>query len=202
VLPHVDLSVRDPATGRSLPPGEVGQIFVRHPQLMAGYWGEDAASTAEVLRDGWLDTRDLGRLDDKGFLHLTGRARDVVMVNASIRYTAPIEHVLAGHPDVDQAYVVGAPDERTGEAVHAFVVPKDGRTPDARILAELVRVELGDASVPATFTLIAEVPLLAGGKPDKAALRARIRPRHRPPVDNPPSRRQPAPDRPGEDGRR
>ncbi|MGH3489007.1 MAG: AMP-binding protein, partial [Actinopolymorphaceae bacterium] len=62
VLPHVELSVRDRETGRSVPAGEIGQLFVRHPQMMAGYWGDDAGETAEVLRDGWLDTRDLGRL--------------------------------------------------------------------------------------------------------------------------------------------
>jgi acyl-CoA synthetase (AMP-forming)/AMP-acid ligase II len=169
VLPHVEVSVRD-TDGRPMPAGGIGQIFVRSPQLMAGYWGDDAACTGEVVRDGWLDTRDLGHLAPDGFLHLTGRARDVIMVDAHVHYAAPIERVLAGHPDVDQAYVVGAPDERTGEAIHAFVVPRDGRVPDPDTLSSLVRVELGAASVPTTVTVIAEIPLTPGGKPDKNAL--------------------------------
>jgi acyl-CoA synthetase (AMP-forming)/AMP-acid ligase II len=166
VLPHVEVSIRDP-DGRPVPAGGIGQIFVRSAQLMAGYWGDDAARTGEVLRDGWLGTRDLGHLTRDGFLHLTGRVRDVIMVDAHVHYAAPIERVLAGHPDVDQAYVIGAPDERTGEAIHAFVVPRDGRAPDPETLSSLVRVELGAASVPTTITVISDVPLTPGGKPDK-----------------------------------
>lgn len=169
VLPDVEVGIRD-TDGRPVPTGQAGQIFVRSPQLMARYWGDDEARTGEVLRDGWLDTRDLGYLTPAGFLHLTGRARDVILVNAHVRYAAPIERVLAGHPDIDQAYVVGIPDERTGEAIHAFVVPRDDRTPDPDILSSLVRVELGAESVPTTITVVADVPLTPGGKPDKAAL--------------------------------
>ena len=70
-----------------------------------------------------MRTRDLGHVDDKGYLYLVGRTRDVILVNAMVVYAGPIERVLASHPDVIEAYVTGAPDERTGEAVHAFVVP-------------------------------------------------------------------------------
>ncbi|WP_433336685.1 class I adenylate-forming enzyme family protein [Spirillospora sp. CA-294931] len=155
--PDVEISVRD------------GEIYLRSPYLMAGYWG-DEAETGEVLRDGWLRTRDLGHVDEDGFLYLTGRARDVVMVNAMVVYAGPIERVLADHPDVMEAYVVGAPDERTGEAVHAFVVPARGREPDRAALRALVRTELGADSVPSTITAVSGVPVAAGGKPDKAAL--------------------------------
>lgn len=162
VLPHVDVEIRD------------GRIFVRSAQQMSGYWGADAVHDAEVLRDGWLDTRDLGALDSDGFLYLTGRARDIILVNGHVQYAAPIERVLAAAADVDQAYVVAAPDDRTGEAVHAFVVPSGGRTPDLGALASSVRAELGEECVPKTITVIPEAPLGAGGKPDKRALRARL----------------------------
>jgi acyl-CoA synthetase (AMP-forming)/AMP-acid ligase II len=92
------------------------------------------------------------------------------LVDAHVHYAAPIERVLAGHPDVDQAYVVGAPDQRTGEAIHAFVVPRDARAPDPDTLSSLVRVQLGAASVPTTITVIPDVPLTPGGKPDKSSL--------------------------------
>ena len=165
---EVDLEVRDD-DGNPLPAGEVGEIWVRTPYEMAGYW-KDEKQTAEVLRDGWVRTRDLGHLDAEGFLYLTGRAREVVIVNAIIHYVGPIERVLASHPDVDQAYVVGAPDEKTGEAAHAFVIPADGREPAFDALRALVAAELGEAAVPSTFTVIDSVPIGPSGKPDKLAL--------------------------------
>jgi fatty-acyl-CoA synthase len=164
----VEIEVRDDA-GRPVPAGGIGEIWARTPYQFSGYW-RDEKQTAETLRDGWVSTLDLGRLDERGFLYLTGRAREVVIVNAIIHYVGPIEQVLASHGDVDQAYVVGAPDEQTGEAAHAFVVPAAGRAPDAEALRALVAAELGQAAVPSTFTVVASVPLGASGKPDKRAL--------------------------------
>jgi fatty-acyl-CoA synthase len=148
---------------------EGGEVLVRSPYMMTGY-RDDPGETREVLRDGWLRTRDLGHLDEHGHLHLDGRARDVIMVNAMVVYAGPIERVLAGHPDVAEAYAVGAPDEETGEAVHAFVIPANGRRPADGELRGLVRDELGADSVPRTITAVPAVPTAAGGKPDKRAL--------------------------------
>jgi fatty-acyl-CoA synthase len=92
------------------------------------------------------------------------------MVNAMVVYAGPIERVLAGHPDVAEAYAVGAPDEETGEAVHASVIPANGRRPADGELRGLVRDELGADSVPRTITAVPAVPTAAGGKPDKRAL--------------------------------
>lgn len=156
-VPGVEVAVRD------------GEICVRSPHMMAGYW-EDPEQTLEVLRDGWLRTRDLGYLDDDGLLYLTGRARDVIMVNAEVCYAGAIERVLAAHPQVAQAYVVGAPDPDTGEAIHAFVVPAGDRAPDRDALVDLVRERLSANSVPASLTVIREVPMSPSGKPDKRAL--------------------------------
>ncbi|MEV5495503.1 AMP-binding protein [Nonomuraea fuscirosea] len=166
--PGVELSVRD-EDGLELPPGRTGEVHVRSPYVMAGYWG-DERETHETLRDGWLRTRDLGHVDADGFLHLAGRTRDVIMVNAMVVYAGPIERVLTGHPGVAEAYVAGAPDEGTGEAVHAFVVPAQGRAPDRAALCELVRAELGEDSVPKTITMVPGVPVAISGKPDKRAL--------------------------------
>ncbi|SFW90527.1 class I adenylate-forming enzyme family protein [Amycolatopsis australiensis] len=150
-----------------------GEVWVRTPSAFAGYWRDEPA-TAEVLRDGWVRTRDLGFVDPDGYLHLSGRARDVVIVNAIIHYTGPIERAIAAHPDVDQAYVVAVPDERTGEAAHAFVVPTPGREPDLAELRKAVAAELGEAAVPARFSFVGAVPVAPSGKPDKAALRRSI----------------------------
>ncbi|WP_406628845.1 class I adenylate-forming enzyme family protein [Amycolatopsis sp. WGS_07] len=169
----VSLEVRDPS-GRVVPAGVTGEVFARTARSFAGYW-RDPAQSATVLAGGWVRTQDIGRLDERGFLYLTGRARDVVIVNAVIHYTGPIERALAAHRDVDQAYVVAVPDERTGEAAHAFVVAAPGRIPDPAELRTAVAAELGEAAVPAVITVVDEVPVADSGKPDKAALRALAR---------------------------
>lgn len=172
-LSGVTVSVRDPA-GRPLPAGIAGEIWVRAAGVMSGYW-RDEEQTREVVRDGWIRTRDLGTLGDDGCLRLVGRARDVIFVNAILYYAGAIEAALTAHPDVDQAYVVGAPDERTGEAAHAFVVPVTGRTPAADALRAAVRDELGEGAVPATVTVLDAVPVAPSGKPDRKALLALVR---------------------------
>lgn len=164
------------SVGRPLPAVEVdirdGEIFVRSPHTMAGYWN-DPDQTREVISAGWIRTRDLGYLDGDGLLHLTGRARDVIMVNAEVCYAGAIERVLAEHPAVVQAYVVGSPDPATGEAIHAFVVPASDQVPDRALLTDLVRQRLSTNSVPKSITVIRDVPVNASGKPDKQALLGR-----------------------------
>ena len=168
--PQVEVSVRDEAE-REVDMGHTGEIYVRAPYQMTRYWRQEE-ETQDTLRDGWLRTRDLGYQDADGFLYLVGRTRDVIMVNAMVVYAGPIEQVLMGHPDVAEAYVAGAPDERSGEAVHAFVVLDGRRTPDLDALTALVRAELGEGSVPRTITVVPGVPMAATGKPDKRALLA------------------------------
>ncbi|MBM7442392.1 class I adenylate-forming enzyme family protein [Streptomyces sp. HB132] len=167
-VPPVELEVRDPS-GRPVPHGTDGELFVRTPSQSSGYWQEPAL-TAEVFRDGWVRTRDLGRLDASGRLWLTGRIRDVIIVNANVHYAGPVERLLAAHPSVAEAYVVAVPDDSTGEAVHAFVVPEAGHTPELAELRALVTTGLGEACAPTRLTLIEEVPLTAAGKPDKRSL--------------------------------
>jgi len=157
--PPVDVEIRD------------GELFVRTPGQACGYWADEQES-AEVFVDGWVRTRDLGHFDTGGFLHLTGRTRDVVIVNANLHHIGPIEHVIAEHPDVAEAYVVAVPDDETGEAVHAFVVPRGDRVPELGELRELVTGRLGPACAPVRVTAIAEPPIAPSGKPDKRLLTA------------------------------
>ncbi|ADG75021.1 AMP-dependent synthetase and ligase [Cellulomonas flavigena DSM 20109] len=156
----VDVQVRD------------GELWVRTPAQASGYWG-DPQETAEVFVDGWVRTRDLGDVDDRGYVHLRGRARDVVIVDAQLVHAGPVERVLADDPAVAEAYVVARPDDVTGEAVHAFVVPAHGAEPDTAALCARVADRLGPLAVPSSVTLVDEVPLAPSGKPDKAALVAR-----------------------------
>jgi len=146
-----------------------GVIHVRSPHMMDGYW-DDPGATAEVLRDGWLDTRDAGFIDGDGMLHLVGRSRDVIMVNAEVCYAGAIEQVLTSHPLVAQAFAVGAPDPATGEAIHAFIVPVGGLVPDESELRDLIHEQLSANSQPKAIKVITRVPLTEAGKPDKTQL--------------------------------
>jgi fatty-acyl-CoA synthase len=142
-LPAVEVAIRD------------GEIFVRSPHMMTSYWN-DPEQTHEVISAGWVRTRDLGYLDNDGLLHLTGRTRDVIMVNAEVCYAGAIERVLTEHPTIAQAYVVGAPDPATGEVIHAFVVPAGDRVPYRALLTDLIRQRLSTNSVPKSITVIRE----------------------------------------------
>ncbi|XVU29824.1 class I adenylate-forming enzyme family protein [Actinoplanes sp. CA-054009] len=150
-----------------------GELYVRTPAQASSYWN-DPVETAEVFVDGWVRTRDLGRFDADGYLHLTGRARDVIIVHAELIHAGAVERTLAADPSVAEAYVIGLPDPDAGEAVHAFVVAASGRTPDPSTLAAAVADRLGAKATPATVTVIDQVPVSPSGKPDKAALAAHL----------------------------
>ncbi|GAA2397135.1 AMP-binding protein [Nonomuraea africana] len=163
----VELRVRG-QDGVELPAGEVGEVWVRSAQIMAGYVG-DPAATARALRDGWLRTGDLGRLDAEGYLFLVDRVETRLSPGV---HAYPIEHVLTGHPAVADAAVFALPDE--GEQVVAgAVVSRGGAEVDLEALRALVRGSLGASCEPRHLWLVDELPRTPGGKPDKAALHAR-----------------------------
>ncbi|MBV8933152.1 MAG: AMP-binding protein [Kutzneria sp.] len=172
-LPGVRVDIRS-ADGRSLPVGGVGEVCVQSSSVMAGYWRRPG-ETAMALRDGWLYTGDLGRLDEDGYLYLVGRVKDMIIVDGHNCYAAPIEHALTSHPGVRHAAVVGAPSERTGEEMHAFVVCEPEAVIDTEQLRAAVHEQLTAVDVPAAVWFVDALPLTTFGKPDKAALRAMIR---------------------------
>ncbi|MFI2199626.1 AMP-binding protein [Streptomyces sp. NPDC020192] len=171
----VEIDVRRTgAVGRSLPVGQVGEVWVRSAARMAGYWMRPDL-TEEVLRDGWLRTGDLGHLDDDGYLYLDDRVKDMVVVDGDNIYCLPVEAVLTEHPAVAQAAVAGRPSARTGEEVCAFLVPAAGRAPSRRAAAEAcarVADRLAPAHRPTAVWWTERLPLNASGKVDKRALRA------------------------------
>lgn len=166
-LPGVRIALRD-ADGTDVPAGEVGEVCVRSDSTMPGYWHRPA-ETAAVLRDGWLRTGDLGRLDADGYLYLVGRVRDMIIVGGWNCYATPIEAALTEHPAVRAAAVVGVPDEHTGEAIVAYVVA-DGSDADPDELRALVTARLGAVNAPSRIEYLEVLPLTPLGKPDKRAL--------------------------------
>jgi long-chain acyl-CoA synthetase len=153
-LPSTDAAIVD-GSGRPLPPGEVGEIALRGPQVMKGYWNRPE-DTAQVLRpDGWLLTGDMGTMDDCGSFRLTDRKKDMIVVSGFKVFPNEIEDVLALHPGVLEAAVVGVPDERAGEAVKAVVVRKDPALNETDLLAHC-RLHLTGYKVPRIVEFRAE----------------------------------------------
>lgn len=153
-----------------LPPGEVGEVVVAGPTVMAGYL-DLPGETAETLRGGWLHTGDLGRFDDRGHLTLVDRAKDVVITGGRNVYPSEVERVLLADQAVAEAAVLGVPDEEWGESVVAFVVPREGAeidpgALDARCLDAIARYKR-----PRRYRIVEELPRNTAGKVLKSELR-------------------------------
>ncbi|MCO5145323.1 MAG: AMP-binding protein [Aquamicrobium sp.] len=150
--------------------GEVGEIAVRGPQVMAGYWRNPEAS-AETLRGGWLHTGDLGRLDADGFLTLTDRSKDVIISGGSNIYPREVEEALLLHGEVREVSVVGMPDPEWGEEVVAFVVPKTGAAIDTAALDRVCLDNIARFKRPKRYVFMGELPKNNYGKVLKTELR-------------------------------
>jgi fatty-acyl-CoA synthase len=153
-------------------PGSVGELCVRSPLVMDGYWKQPEL-TAQALRNGWLHTGDMARQDGFGFFHLVDRKKDMIVSGGFNVYPKEVEDALTTHPDVAAAAVIGVPDEKWGEAVKAVVVLKSGATADADGLKALIRASKGAVNTPKTIDFVDQLPLTPLGKPDKKQLRDR-----------------------------
>jgi HIP---CoA ligase len=171
-VPDVELDIVD-QDGRRAPVGTRGEIVVRGFNVMAGYL-DDPAATYEAVRDGWLQTGDVGWIGEDGCLRIVDRLKDMIIVGGFNAYPAEIEHALMEYEDVDQAAVVGVPDERLGEVPVAFVVPRPGVALDTGLLATFCRARLANFKRPKEVFLVDALPVNAAGKVVKAELRARI----------------------------
>ncbi|GIW42013.1 MAG: AMP-binding protein [Candidatus Binatia bacterium] len=169
--PGVELRIVD-AENRPLPAGETGEVVVRSPATMRGYWRDPEATARTIDREGWVHTGDMGFLDAAGYLHLLGRQSEMFIRGGFNVYPAEIEDLLSKHPKVAQAAVVGVPDKKFGEIGWAFVVPRDPRNPPTlQELREYVGRELASFKRPDGLTVLSELPLTAMYKVDKRALR-------------------------------
>ncbi|WP_055468026.1 AMP-binding protein [Streptomyces ardesiacus] len=149
--------------GAPLPVGEVGEVRLRTGARMLGYHGRPEA-TEETLQDGWIVTGDAGYLDEEGYLYLCDRIKDTIIVAGENVYPAAVENALAAHPAVREAAAVAVPDERWGEAVHAFVVLEPGAAATPRELMLALRGRLADFQLPAGYTFVPSLPRNASGK--------------------------------------
>lgn len=168
-VPNVEVTVQDDS-GKLLPEGQTGEICVRGPNVMKGYW-KQPEETARALRDEWLLTGDIGHRDKDGYFYITDRKKDMLLVNGINVYPREIEEVIYKFPGVKEAAVIGVPDPKKGEQPLAFVAPNEGAELDAKALLQFVREHLADYKVPRKVTFLPALPRNATGKILKTALR-------------------------------
>ncbi len=167
----VEIRIVDP-DGSELPRGEVGEIVVRGNNVMQGYL-DDPVATAETLdSDGWLHTGDLGTMDERDYLKIVGRLKDMLIVGGFNAYPAEIENIMLGHPAIAAVAVIGVPDERLGEVARAFVVTVPVSEADESEIIAWCRERMANFKLPRSIRFLDELPLNATGKVMKEELRS------------------------------
>ncbi|MFD5827113.1 class I adenylate-forming enzyme family protein [Lentzea sp. NPDC060358] len=182
VMPATEVDLSRPETlrtvGRPVPGMEVeirdGDVWVRGPMVMEGYWGEPPL---RETADGWLNTGDMGYFDDNGYLYLNDRSKDVIVTGRTSDnvYSRLLDDFLVTLPGIRQAAAVGRPDDALGEVVHLFLVTDDDNAVDFDSIRDSVVAELGELYQPSGVTIVSQLPLTKVGKVDKRRLRARFR---------------------------
>jgi len=171
-IPDVEVLVVDD-DGKALDPGQPGEVVIRGYNVMAGYFGDEAATAEAIDADGWLHTGDVGVFDTAGNLKITDRTKDMFVVGGFNAYPAEIENMLMEHPAVGQVAVIGVPDHRMGEVGRAYVVPRAGATVDEAELVAWARERMANYKVPRSVEVVDALPLNATGKVLKYVLRER-----------------------------
>lgn len=162
--------------GATLPTGADGEIFVRGPNVMKGYFRKPEETRKVIDPQGWFTTGDIGRFDADGFLRITGRAKDMLIIGGENVYAREIEAVIELHPDVLQVAVIGVPDGLRGETAVAFVMPKEGMSPTPEEIRVFTRERLAGFKVPRKVEIRADLPVGPTGKILKRKLRAELSP--------------------------
>lgn len=162
--PGTFAAVVDVETGtRALPPGEVGELVIKGPQVMKGYWNRPE-DTAKALRNGWLYTGDLARMDEDGFFYIVDRKKDIIIAGGYNIYPREVEEVLYEHPKVQEAVVAGVPHEYRGETVKAFVVLKEGQSATEEEIIAHCRQRLAPYKAPKMIEFRQDLPKTSAGK--------------------------------------
>lgn len=170
-LPSTEYKIVDLATGTmEVPVGEVGELIVRGPQIMKGYWNMPEETT-HTLRDGWLYTGDISRIDDEGYLTIVDRKKDMIIASGYNIYPREVEEILYEHPAVQEAVVIGVPDEYRGETVKAVIVLKNGETTTESEIQQFCQSNLASFKIPRLIEFREQLPKTNIGKILRRALR-------------------------------
>jgi len=166
VTPELVDRIVDPTTGRECAIGTEGEVCVKGPSLMLGYYKQPEA-TADKIRDGWLHTGDMGVKDAQGYLRITGRLSDMIIVGGFNTYPAEIENFYLRHPKILDVSIVGVPDPVLGEVVMAFVIPKAGASLTAQEIRDFAKDQIANFKIPKYVEIVSEFPLTGSGKVQK-----------------------------------
>ena len=164
-IPYVQARIADTEdAGKTLPPGEVGELMIKGGIVMQGYYGNEQATRESIEPDGWLHTGDVASMDEDGCIFIVDRKKDMILTAGFNVYPAEIERVAAGHPDVALVAVGSIPDEAKGELAKAYIVPKTGATPDADDIIAYCREHLAAYKVPRAVQFVDDLPKTSTGK--------------------------------------
>lgn len=169
-LPHLEAAILDPRTNEILPIGEQGEICTRGYHVMTGYNDNPEATKAAIDAAGWLHTGDLGRMDSRGFLKITGRVKEMIIRGGENLFPAEIENAMLEHPDIAEVAVVGVPDEKWGEQVACFMRSRGSARPGAADLKAFIRERISPQKTPVYWIWVDEWPLTGSGKIQKFRL--------------------------------
>jgi fatty-acyl-CoA synthase len=170
--PHVEIKIIDPATGRTVPRGEPGEFCTRGYSVMLGYWQDEQRTREAIDADGWMHTGDLAVMREDGYAQIVGRIKDMVIRGGENIYPREIEEFLYTHPDVEDAQVIGVPDERYGEELCAWITMKAGAEPlDADQVREFATGRLAHYKIPRYVMVVEEFPMTVTGKVRKVQMR-------------------------------
>jgi long-chain acyl-CoA synthetase len=170
-LPGLQVRLVD-ADGQDSLVGDAGEVWVKGPNVFAGYWNDPVATRAALTPDGWLRTGDIAVVDDDGFLYLVDRAKDLIIVSGFNVYPAEVEEVIAAHPAVAAVAVIGVPHPHSGEAVKAYVVVADGASVEEDELIQHCEAHLARYKCPQKVMFVPEIPQSATGKVLRTELRS------------------------------
>jgi fatty-acyl-CoA synthase len=171
VHPHVEVKVVDPATSRTLPRGEAGELCTRGYCVMLGYWNDEAATREAIDEARWMHTGDLAVMDEEGYVNIVGRIKDMIIRGGENIYPREIEEFLYTHPAIADVQVIGLPDERYGEEVCAWVVLREGAELDEEELEEFCRGKIARFKVPRYVRFVDAFPMTVTGKVQKFKMR-------------------------------
>jgi acyl-CoA synthetase (AMP-forming)/AMP-acid ligase II len=169
-IPDIEVRVVDD-DGREVPRGEAGEVLVRGYNVTPGYWEEPEQTAATIDAEGWLHTGDVGIMNDRDYVKITDRKKDMFIVGGFNAYPAEIENILMNHPGVGQVAVIGIPDHRMGEVGMAWVVPRSGVQLDPDEIIAWARENMANFKAPRRVAIVDALPLNASGKVLKFELR-------------------------------
>ena len=171
VHPHVEIKIIDPDDGETVPRGDSGELCTRGYSVMSGYWNDPERTAEAIDSDGWMHTGDLATMDGEDYVNIVGRIKDMVIRGGENIYPREVEEFLYGHPDIADVQVIGVPDERYGEELMAWIIPRAGATLDSDQLREFCHGKIAHYKIPRYLKLVDEFPMTVTGKVQKFKMR-------------------------------